>query len=125
MILALLLAAAHPCTAPRVIDGDTLACSRERIRLLGIDAPEMPGHCRRGRACVKGDPFASKRSLQAILAGSRPVRIEPVTTDRYGRTVAVVRAGGRNLSCWQLERRAAKYVARWDDGGRIARECRP
>lgn len=39
MLLACLLVA---------IDGDTLRCGRERIRLLGTDAPELPGHCQRG-----------------------------------------------------------------------------
>ena len=50
------------------IDGDTLRCGRERIRLLGIAAPEMPGHCRRGRRCVEGDPVASRAALAAAIA---------------------------------------------------------
>lgn len=32
-----------------VTDGDTIRCNGERIRLLGIDTPELPGHCRQGR----------------------------------------------------------------------------
>src|ERR1700712_1173347 len=48
----------------RVVDGDTLRCGNERVRLLGIDAPELPGHCRIGRACAPGDPYASTASLQ-------------------------------------------------------------
>jgi micrococcal nuclease len=122
MIYATLLAATLACTSPTVTDGDTIRCGTERIRLLGIDAPEMPGHCRRGRHCVKGDPFASKRSLARGLALGR-VRIEPIATDRYGRTIAVVRAGGVNLSCWQLAHRAAVYKSQWDDGLRVGREC--
>jgi endonuclease YncB( thermonuclease family) len=39
-----------------VTDGDTIRCNGERIRLLGIDTPELPGHCRKGRDCVSGDP---------------------------------------------------------------------
>src|SRR3546814_4753345 len=35
---------------PTVVDGDTLRCGGTRIRLQGIDAPEMPGHCRRSEA---------------------------------------------------------------------------
>lgn len=42
-----------------VTDGDTIRCGAERIRLLGIDAPELPGHCRSGRACAPGDPYGS------------------------------------------------------------------
>ena len=35
-----------------VIDGDTIHCGYTRVRLAGIDAPEMPGHCQPGRACT-------------------------------------------------------------------------
>lgn len=115
MILPILLT----CIA---IDGDTLRCGGERIRLLGIDAPEMPGHCRRGRVCAPGDPWASKANLSALVNGA-DLRAEPVTRDRYRRTVAVVWAGDVNLSCAQLAAGQATYIARWDNGGRVARVC--
>lgn len=105
-----------------VIDGDTLRCDQiGRVRLLGIDAPELPGHCRKGRVCAPGDPEASKRSLERMLR--REVTIVPVTRDRYGRTVAQVYAGGRNLACEQIRAGRAVYVAKWDNGGRLAKEC--
>ena len=104
-----------------VTDGDTIRCGTERIRLLGIDAPELAGHCRRGRACAPGDGTASKRSLAATMTG--PVTVDRVGQDRYGRTLAVVHAGGVNLSCRQIERRQAIYKRQWDDGRRIATAC--
>lgn len=113
-ILALLLA----CHA---VDGDTLRCGRERIRLLAIDAPEMPGHCRAGRRCAPGDPEASKANLQAMLDGS--LRIDRVGKDRYGRTLGVVWVGKVNLSCAQLAAGHAVYVKAWDNGRRIERGC--
>lgn len=79
------------------IDGDTLRCGRERIRLLGIDAPEMPGHCRRGRRCVAGDPFAAKAALAAAITRG-PATIERRGSDRYNRTLARVRINGVDLS---------------------------
>lgn len=82
------------------VDGDTLRCGRERIRLVGIDAPEMPGHCRRGRRCTPGDPYAAKRSLEAGLSGR--LRIDRVGYDRYGRTLARVSGARGDLSCRQL-----------------------
>lgn len=112
------------CVNPRAIDGDTIRCGRNRVRLLGIDAPELSGHCQPSRHCAPGSPYVAKTSLARGLAIGR-VTIEPVAIDHYGRTIAVVRAGGRNLSCWQLAREAAIYVRRWDNGRRIARECRP
>ncbi|MFY9351643.1 MAG: thermonuclease family protein [Sphingobium sp.] len=114
---ALLLA----CT-PAVTDGDTFRCGRERIRLLAIDAPELAGHCRRGRRCVSGDPRRATRSLRQALT-RRPLLIRRAGVDRYGRTLAAVSAGGMDLSCHQLRVRSAIYVARWDHAGWIARSC--
>ena len=102
------------------IDGDTLRCGRERIRLIGIDAPEMPGHCRRGRWCAPGDPWISQRSLAGAAQGA--ATIERYGTDAYGRTLARVRVNGVDLSCHQLRTGNAIYVARWDNAG-VGRYC--
>jgi endonuclease YncB( thermonuclease family) len=90
------------CRNPVIVDGDTLRCGEERVRLHGIDAPEMPGHCRPGRDCVEGDPFASTANLKR-LAGRGGLMCERVDTDSYGRTVARCEAGGVDLSCGQIE----------------------
>ena len=122
----LLAAALAQCS---VTDGDTLRCGPagqarqdERVRLIGIDAPELPGHCHTGRRCAPGDGFASTRSLESLIAG-RTVRIERHGFDHYGRTLAFVFVGPVNLSCAQLQAGQAIYVERWDIGGTIAR-CR-
>ena len=114
MSLAILLA----CVA---VDGDTLRCAGERIRLLGIDAPELHG-CPSYRNCVAGDGEASKRALESAMHGQK-VAIERVGLDRFGRTLGVVYAGGQNLSCVMVASGAAVYVARWDTGNRVARDC--
>lgn len=110
------------CPSAYVVDGDTLRCGSERVRLLGIDAPEL-GRCPRWRVCVWGDGQASKQSLREALRLG-PVRYRPVTMDRYGRQVAVVWAGRVNLSCWQLQQRQAIYKPKWDNGRLIERACR-
>ena len=110
------------CPSAYVVDGDTIHCGHPRIRLLGIDAPEIEP-CPRRRACAPGDGQASKGSLIAALRNG-PVKFQPITTDRYGRTVAVVWAGNVNLSCWQLQRGQAIYKPKWDNGGIIGRQCR-
>ncbi|MFK4794689.1 thermonuclease family protein [Sphingobium sp. ZW T5_29] len=107
--------------AVTVVDGDTLRIDGERIRLLGIDAPEIHG-CRPGRVCVPGDGNASKRSLQGMMGGR--ISVQRVGQDRYGRTLAQVYVGERNVACEQLRRGQAQYVAKWDNGGRLAKECR-
>lgn len=109
------------CPGVYVVDGDTLRCGRDRIRLLGIDAPEVE-RCPRWRVCAPGDGQASKRSLiAAVRSGS--VSYHPITHDHYGRTVAIVRAGSVNLSCWQLEHEQAIYKPNWDTGHFVRREC--
>ncbi len=85
------------CRDPYIIDGDTLSCARVRIRLAGIDAPEMPGHCREGRRCVAGDPFAAKAHLHNISRGD--VTCRPVDRDHYGRTIALCESDGVDFSC--------------------------
>ena len=88
----LVLLAAAACGLPadatgrvaRVYDGDSLLVVTEAgeeldVRVFGIDAPERhQPWSRRARAAMKG-----------MLEG-RAVRLEPVTVDAYGRTVARV-----------------------------------
>lgn len=89
------------CDRPRVIDGDTLDCGGVRVRLAHIDAPEMPGHCRPGRTCTPGDPFAARDRLVTLTRG--PVSCEPIDTDAYGRTVARCATDAGDLSCAMVE----------------------
>ena len=80
--------APYVCEAPRAGDGDSISCGSMRLRLVGIDAPEI-SRCRRGRKCVPGDGQASKRSLARGLRLG-PIRYRAISVDRYGRTVAAV-----------------------------------
>lgn len=90
------------CQSVRVTDGDTFDCDGKPIRMVGIDAPELPGHCRPGRECTPGDPYASTENLRRLLsAGS--VECRKTDTDVYGRTVARCTAGKADLSCQQIE----------------------
>ena len=79
-VLAELLALA--LTVVSVADGDTLVVAEgERkvtLRLAEIDAPE------------RTQPYnqVARRNLADLCLSARSVRFEPVTTDRYGRTVA-------------------------------------
>jgi endonuclease YncB( thermonuclease family) len=94
-------AADFGCGVVRVLDGDTFDCDGRRVRLAGIDAPELPGHCREGRDCTPGDPFAATRNLERIVAFAR-VECRGSDIDVYGRVVARCRAGRQDLSCRQI-----------------------
>lgn len=89
------------CTNPYILDGDTLECDGRRIRLARIDAPEMPGHCREGRQCTPGDPYAARNRLSRLTRGA--VTCTPIETDVYGRTVARCKAEEIDLSCAMIE----------------------
>lgn len=117
-MIAILAAAALACS---VVDGDTLRCGGERVRLIGIDAPELHG-CPRWRRCAPGSGKASKAHLVKLIGG-RAVTLRRFGIDRYGRTLAIASAGGVNLSCAQVRDGRAIYKPNWDEGERIAREC--
>jgi len=71
---------------PALADGDSLTLSGQRIRLLGLDAPELAQTCRQGndeRPCGKMARDALRR-----IVGSRIVRCEAQDEDRYGRLLA-------------------------------------
>lgn len=93
--------AAFTCTGAIVVDGDTLRCGSTRIRLQGIDAPEMPGHCRQGRACTPGDPYASTDNLRRLVA-LKTLQCRQTDIDQYGRVVARCAASEVDLSCAQV-----------------------
>ena len=69
-----------------VIDGDTIVVAGERIRLHGIDAPEMDQTfwCRDQELMCGAMALAA---LEALTAGVR-VRCEVIEQDCYGRSVA-------------------------------------
>lgn len=90
-----------PVSTHRVIDGDTLdvvdaAGNRERVRILGIDAPEL------GRDGRQAECYASEaKSRVSVLLRRRPVTltVDPgqPTHDRYDRVLAYVTVDGRDL----------------------------
>jgi endonuclease YncB( thermonuclease family) len=111
------------CLAPVALDGDTIRCANvgPALRMTGIDAPELPGHCRVGRTCAPGDPVKAKTDLQAAMKGT--VRFRILKVDVYRRIVVAVYYRGQNLSCRQLASGNAIYKPEWDSGKIVAKEC--
>jgi endonuclease YncB( thermonuclease family) len=110
----------------RIIDGDTIEVSGNRIRLEGIDAPE------RGQRCQDrlGQPYdcgaTAVRTLVDLTKGQE-VRCEPVGQDRYRRTLAICRLpSGLDLNgelvrlgrAVAFRRYSERYVAEEDEARR-------
>jgi micrococcal nuclease len=90
-----------------VADGDTVTVVTQRgivlkVRLANVDAPE------------KRQPFGfeARRTLSDMVEG-REVRVRPADTDRYGRTVAVLSLGGREVNRHMVEVGAAWAYRRY------------
>jgi len=71
-----------------VVDGDTLVLETRRLRLLGIDAPELAQDCRDGSEAVPCGRMA-RAALAALLRDARSVTCILRGEDRFGRGLAV------------------------------------
>lgn len=115
------------CLAAVAINGDSIRCANlGQVRLLAINRDYRSSRPCRGdfgdHVCDDAKARAGKASMKAALRLG-PVRVEPVTRDRYGRAVGLVTVGGRDLSCWQLRQGVARHIVRYDNGARVARRC--
>jgi endonuclease YncB( thermonuclease family) len=106
------------CLVASVTDGDTLRCADgTRVRLAGIDAPEMPGHCAKWRQCTPGDPFAAKQAL-ARVAGGKALQCEKLGAS-YNRVLATCRIAGFEPACYMVTHGYA--VRRYSESWRVCR----
>lgn len=73
--------------AVRVVDGDSLELDGRRIRLKGIDAPELSQTCERRGASYRCGEVARDALRDMTRAGPASCRI--TGTDRYQRSLAI------------------------------------
>jgi hypothetical protein len=79
------------------IDGDTLVCNHQKIRLTNVYAAELN----------EAGGWAAKRRLQAIISAG-DVALHPHGQDRYGRTLAEVYVNGRRIEQSDIGPRAGR-----------------
>ena len=79
------------------IDGDTLVCNHQKVRLTNVYAAEMN----------QAGGAAAKRRLQALVA-SGEVTLKPLGHDRYGRILAEVYVNGRRVEQADIGPRAGR-----------------
>ena len=89
------------CLSVLITDGDTIRCNNERVRIWALDCPEL--HMKGG--------YEAKQALQNLLKGK--VEIKRKDRDRYGRTVAIVFADGRDVARRMIASGTCKELCRY------------
>lgn len=113
----------------RIVDGDTIEISGRRIRLEGIDAPEMDQTCRTASAApgTWACGQSATRALTRLIAG-RWVRCHGEANDAYRRLIATCFVGRQNISAWLVKNGFAwafiKYSQRYSSEEEEARKVR-
>ena len=70
-----------------VSDGDSLRSGDLRIRLFGIDAPELKQRCTDQNGALWGCGMAAHRQLRGLIGAKRDLQCSLRDVDRYGRLV--------------------------------------
>ena len=86
---------------PRVVDGDTIHIGKTKIRLHGIDAPEMKQTCRTRKGEEQMCGQLAKQALQRLVQG-QDVVCKGDKRDRYKRLLAVCYVGEINLNAMMV-----------------------
>ncbi len=108
---------------PKIIDGDTIYINNYKIRLEGIDAPEMKQKCKKEKlkfSSIIGFTFYkdyycgeySKEKLAAKVKGSK-IKCISSTKDRYKRYLAKCLKGKINLNRWMVRNGLAVAYRRY------------
>ena len=113
-MLATMAAPAAGGEGLRIVDGDGLRAGKERVRLWGIDAPELRQKCQRDGASYACGEIAA--DMLRLFVGSEPVACIEVEKDRYGRTVARCSVGGVDLAALMVSAGWAVDFERYSGG---------
>ena len=85
---------------PRVVDADTLAFGKEKVRIEGIDAPEMRQQCRDATGAMYACGKAAAAALRARI-GPDEVTCQGDSRDRYQRLIGFCDfSDGADLNGW-------------------------
>lgn len=100
LVLIPTIALADITGSARVVDGDTLEIAGQRIRLHGIDAPEIRQTCKAGGVTWR----CGERATLALFGriGRNEVRCKELYRDRYRRVLAICYADGDDLGRWMV-----------------------
>jgi micrococcal nuclease len=96
MLILVAAAATLTCTIYSVHDGDTVSADcggkRVKVRMVGIDAPELKQ--KYGRAA---------RQVLADRVFQKKVTLKTRSKDKYGRTIGEIFLNGESVNAWMIE----------------------
>ena len=97
---------------PKIVDGDTVYINNYKIRLEGIDAPEMKQKCKKEKLKISSiigytfyeDYYCGKYSKESLAAKVKRSKIKCISfnKDRYKRYLAKCFKGKINLNQWMV-----------------------
>ena len=93
-----------------IIDGDSIKIGSKKIRLLGIDAPEIKQKCKKIYFSISFIIFQknydcglnSKRALEKKINKKR-ISCRARSKDRYGRILAICYLEKKDLNMWMVQ----------------------
>ena len=117
---------------PNIIDGDTIRIENYKIRLEGIDAPEMKQKCKKEKfkiSLIVGFTFyedyncgaVSKENLVEKI-GSSKIKCVSTSQDRYKRYLATCFTDKINLNKWMVRNGHALAYKRYSNKYVLAEE---
>lgn len=119
LALAAAAAAAEPQGVARATDGDTLMVGRVKVRLHGIDAPELGQSCAAAGGGAWDCGAAAAARLDALVVG-RAVTCAARELDAYGRVIATCSSDGADLGARMVGEGLAWAYVRFSDDYRAA-----
>lgn len=81
----------------RVIDGDSLEIGGEKVRLLGIDAPELSQTCTNATGKTYGCGKQATKHLQYLI-GKKTVQCDVTGDDKYQRGLVLCQVGDVDIN---------------------------
>ncbi|MHB2167892.1 thermonuclease family protein [Alsobacter sp. R-9] len=108
--------------AVSVIDGDSLRLAGVELRLEGIDAPELAQTC----LAEKGEVACGRMAREGLagMSASGPVQCRVGREDRFGRGLALCRAGDLDINREMVRRGLAVSFGRYEADEAEARQAR-
>lgn len=98
----------------QVIDGDTLDIAGERVRLEGVDAPEMAQACQRANGSQWSCGQEAQKALER-MTHDQVVMCDRTGQDKYRRTLAHCYANGESLNAALIKAGLARAFVKYSN----------